>query len=199
MKHAIVPAISGRTSPKASRSRLGPQGHPLTGRRPGGGRAANRHYRLRSLALLTGPTALTEDSRLLPGTAWFDVLGRTDLAVVSAQETVLQETVLVGGHHDPAVRDRRIAAAPARHSTADSDDERVALAEQLAWRSRAARTSSSSTPQPCSSRPNRSAHCVRPGPPRPSPSRSVRTHGLRRSHCRGLAKTHVQHVLTALT
>lgn len=89
---------------------------------------ANRHHRLRALALLTGATALTEDSQVLPGTAWFDVLGRVDLALVSARETVL-----VGGDRDPAVLDRWIAAAPARRALADSDDEREALDEQLAW------------------------------------------------------------------
>ncbi|MFD0313117.1 TCP-1/cpn60 chaperonin family protein [Streptomyces flavalbus] len=85
-------------------------------------------HRLRSLALLTGATALTEDSGLLPGTAWFDVLGRADLAVVSDADTVL-----VGGAHDPAARRRWIASARARRALADSDAERAALDEQLAW------------------------------------------------------------------
>ncbi|OKI41887.1 hypothetical protein A6A28_25300 [Streptomyces sp. CB03578] len=86
------------------------------------------HQRLRSLALLTGATALTESSGLLPGTAWFDVLGRVGLAVVSASETVL-----VGGDHDPRMLDRWIASAGALLELADSDDERSALEEQVAW------------------------------------------------------------------
>ncbi|MFE3940066.1 hypothetical protein ACFXPJ_41565, partial [Streptomyces goshikiensis] len=86
------------------------------------------HQRLRSLALLTGATALTESSGVLPGTAWFDVLGRVGLAVVSASETVL-----VGGDHDPRMLDRWIASAGALLELADSDDERSALEEQVAW------------------------------------------------------------------
>ncbi|MFE9792847.1 trypsin-like peptidase domain-containing protein [Streptomyces goshikiensis] len=86
------------------------------------------HQRLRSLALLTGATALTESSGVLPGTAWFDVLGRVDLAVVSASETVL-----VGGGHDPRMLDRWTVSARALLELAASDDERAALEEQVAW------------------------------------------------------------------
>ncbi|MEU3253756.1 TCP-1/cpn60 chaperonin family protein [Streptomyces sp. NPDC006997] len=85
-------------------------------------------HRLGSLAVLTGATALTEGSGLLPGTAWFDVLGRADLAVVSGSDTVL-----VGGGHDPAAVRRWTASARARHALATSDAERAALDEQLAW------------------------------------------------------------------
>ncbi|MCY0957927.1 TCP-1/cpn60 chaperonin family protein [Streptomyces sp. H27-H5] len=86
------------------------------------------HQRLRSLALLTGATALTESSGVLPGTAWFDVLGRVDLAVVSASETVL-----VGGGHDPRMLNRWTASARALLDLAASDDERSALEEQVSW------------------------------------------------------------------
>ncbi|MET7715313.1 hypothetical protein [Streptomyces sp. NPDC005407] len=90
--------------------------------------ARQGHQRLRSLALLTGATALTEGSGLLPGTAWFDVLGRVDLAVVSASETVL-----VGGGHDPRMLDRWTVSARALLDRAASEDERSALEEQIAW------------------------------------------------------------------
>ncbi|MDX3585744.1 trypsin-like peptidase domain-containing protein [Streptomyces europaeiscabiei] len=86
------------------------------------------HQRLRSLALLTGAKALTEGSGLLPGTAWFDVLGQVDLAVVSASETVL-----VGGAHDPRMLDRWTVSARAFLDRAASDAERSALEEQIAW------------------------------------------------------------------
>jgi len=86
------------------------------------------HRRLRSLALLTGATALTESSGVLPGTAWFDVLGRVDLAVVSASETVL-----VGGGQDARMLERWTVSARALLHLAASDDERSALEEQVAW------------------------------------------------------------------
>ncbi|MFE3670308.1 trypsin-like peptidase domain-containing protein [Streptomyces goshikiensis] len=86
------------------------------------------HQRRRSLALLTGATALTESSGVLPGTAWFDVLGRVALAVVSASETVL-----VGGDHDPRMLNRWIVSAGALLELAASDYERSALEEQVAW------------------------------------------------------------------
>ncbi|MCL6673262.1 TCP-1/cpn60 chaperonin family protein [Streptomyces panaciradicis] len=90
--------------------------------------ARQGHQRLRSLAVLTGATALTESSRLLPGTAWFDVLGQADLAVVSASETVL-----MGGAHDPRMLDRWIASTRALMDRAASESERSALEEQIDW------------------------------------------------------------------
>ncbi|MCS0603716.1 trypsin-like peptidase domain-containing protein [Streptomyces sp. LP11] len=83
---------------------------------------------LRALAVLTGATALTADSRVLPGAAWFDVLGRAELAVVSGSETVL-----VGGHHDPAALRRWIASTRELRSLTDSGAERAALDAHLAW------------------------------------------------------------------
>ncbi|MET7650926.1 TCP-1/cpn60 chaperonin family protein [Streptomyces sp. NPDC005486] len=87
-----------------------------------------RHLRLRALSVLTGATALTEDSGLLPGAAWFDVLGRADLALVSASETVL-----VGAEHDPAARERWTASSRVSRDMARSDTERAALDELLTW------------------------------------------------------------------
>ncbi|MFE2164215.1 TCP-1/cpn60 chaperonin family protein [Streptomyces sp. NPDC059447] len=86
------------------------------------------NHRLRALAVLTGGTPLTEESGLLPGNAWLDVLGRADLAVVSPSRTLL-----LGGHHAPRTLEWWTASTRAKHAMAGSDAERSALDELLGW------------------------------------------------------------------
>ncbi|MFD7558029.1 MULTISPECIES: TCP-1/cpn60 chaperonin family protein [unclassified Streptomyces] len=85
-------------------------------------------HRLRALAVLTGGTPLTEESGLLPGNAWFDVLGRADLAVVSPSRTLL-----LGGHHAPRTLEWWTASTRTKRAMAGSDAERSALDELLGW------------------------------------------------------------------
>jgi chaperonin GroEL (HSP60 family) len=83
--------------------------------------------RLRALAVLSGATLLTEDSGLRAETAWFELLGQAELALVSATETII-----VGGQGRRPDVDRWLATARAKRRQADPSQYAV-LDEQVAW------------------------------------------------------------------
>lgn len=86
-------------------------------------------HRLRALAVLTGATILTPESGLPARTALLDLelLGGADLAVVSAEETVL-----VGGHGAAPLIGRWTASARTSRDRAEPA-RRAEFDEMLAW------------------------------------------------------------------